>query len=77
MIETRTRAYSDDLTAPWVAAWPWGGPQSSLVQGGGQELYKGRRQMKGKLADATKNESGELQELCTLCTYNAQSCTSA
>ena len=42
----------------------WG---SSMVQGGGRELYKGEgvENVRGTLISGTENEAEKLQEVCT------------
>ena len=48
-VQTMTRAHFVDLMAAlWAAAQPWGEAQSSLVESGGQGLYKGGEVWEGE-----------------------------
>ena len=42
MVECWINTYAHYVVTMWAAAWPWGEAQSSLVEGGGYRLYRGR-----------------------------------
>ena len=59
--------YVDDVVTLLEAAWPWGAAHSSLVQVGGQGLYK-VHEIKDTLIDAMKIvQVGKLVDLASMC----------